>query len=542
MEKENLSEEEIQKIIDEITERLNSEEYINEIMSVLEKLEKGNPEYKLFNEEAKSYHRIFLLRTTSRGYITEIRKKTKVYFPVKDTFKNLKEIKNKLPDGIYLLIFKDMKTGSGYDERAYYVKDEGSSWSVFKLENTYDKEIVLFGLYYMVKYKDAIYDVITELPNKQFYLYLHCGEGCMWMPQVVFNAIWPIVRKHIRKIMREVLKIDIGETIEEETLNQDENINISQQVEQFVEKGINDTICWWIKYIIWAYSVPNILIEKLISRFHTTFTARSIREGLRYGISLDRRAIIFFPKPTVLPKQIVIQKPEDIKQIPEGVYPIIGYQREQFSFALTPNTEVIFVVDTRMKRAFSTIDEEPISPFGLDFVFVKNNNITRYSILNFREDLREMAKMQFNNPSISGLRPTYWWLGRKYYLPEVLFLRLVNQENKVQQEEYTINFMEKFYSKGWFDWVKTVKDEHSNLPIDENVKVIEWDELRKMRGIWYIKGDFKEDNVLIVEVGNKQMVLQVKIPTSIKKLILSEEKPTFIVVWSDETIGIVIQW
>jgi hypothetical protein len=542
MDREN--KEEIQKIIDEITERLNSEEYINEIMSVLEKLKKGNPEYKLFNEEAKNYHRIFLLQATSRGYITEIRKKTRVYFKVEETFKNLKELENKLPDGIYLLIFKDMKTGSGYDERAYYVKDEGSSWSVFKLENTYDKEIVLFGLYYLVKYRDAIYDVITELPNnnKQFYLYLHCGEGCMWMPQVVFNAIWPIVRKHIRKIMREVLKIDIGEEIEEETLNQDENIDISQQVEQFVEKSINDTICWWIKYIVWAYSVPNILIQKLIERFYTTFTSRSIRAGLRYIISSNRRTIIFFPKPVILPKQIFIQKPEDIKQIPEGVYPIIRYQRDQFSFAITPNTEVVFAVDERMKRAFSSIDEEPISPFGLDFVFVKNNNITRYSILNFKEDLREMAKEQFNNPRISGLRPTYWWLERSYYLPEVLFLRLVNQEIKIQQEEYAINFMEKFGSEEWFDWVKTVKSEYSNLSVDENVKVIEWDELRKMRGVWHIKGDIKEDEIPIVEIGNKQKVLKVKIPKSIKNLLLSEEKPTFIVVWPDETMGLVIQW
>jgi hypothetical protein len=543
MDNENLSKEEIKKRIDEVVERLNSEEYINEIMGILEKLHETNPEYNLFNEEAK-YYQNFMFK--NRGFLGEVRKKIKLYFKPKEVFKGLEKMEEKLPDGIYFLIFKDMEVGGYRGYRSYYVKDEGSGWSVFKLEDVYDSEIVLFGLYYMVKYKGEIYDVETELPNKNLYTYLYCGRGCMWMPPVVFNAIWPVVRKHIRKIMREVFKMDIGEEIEEESSNQNENIDISQQdgkaIKQFIEKGISDTICWWIKYILWSYSVANILIEKLNFTFAMAFSTRTIRIGLRYITSAKKRAIIFLPKPTVLPKQILIQKPEDVKQIPKGVYPIIRYQSDQISFAITPNTEVVLMVDDRMRKNFLTIDTEPISPFGLEFVIVENNNITRYSILNFKKELREMAKEQFNRPSISGLRPVYWWLEHTYYLPEVLFLRLVNQE-KMQREEYVINFMEKFgNSEVWFDWVKTVKNEYDNLSIDENIRVIEWEELHKMHGIWYIKGEFKGNEVPIVDIGNKQRVLKVKLTKAIKKLIDTdnEEIPTFIVVWPDETIGLVV--
>jgi hypothetical protein len=206
-----------EKILKEVEERLNSEEYINEIVSVLEKLEE-NPEYKSFTEEAKSYH-YFLLKH-KRGYLTEARNKTRVYFEVKEYL----ESKDELPDGIYLLIFRDMRATSGYDYRTYYVRDKGDNWDIVKIEEeNFAIPTVIFELVYLVKYKGKISYVITKLPYRRFYLYMLCSANkCHWMPPVVFNAIWPVVRKHIRKIMREVFKINVEEKAEEEILNEEQ--------------------------------------------------------------------------------------------------------------------------------------------------------------------------------------------------------------------------------------------------------------------------------------------------------------------------------
>jgi len=516
---------EIDEIIDEIEKRLNSEEYINEIMSALEKLVNENQEYKLFNEEAKSYHYYLLLN--KRGYLTEVRKKTRVYFKSEETFKDIEEAIEKLPNGIYLLVFRDLRATSGYDYRTYFVKDNGNNWSIFKIEDNkgvWTIPTVLFELFYLVKYEDYIFYVITKLPNKQFYLYLFCGIKCHWMPPVVFNTIWPIVRKNIRKIMREVLNIDIKEEIP----NQNENIQTqTQKLTQFEEesimKGVITTLCWWPKYISNAYLLPNIHTEQ-------------------YSYNWTSGHVHIFPKPTLLPNKIHVRKPEDIKNIPEGVYPVIRYHpygNMQIVFAISSDTEVVFHDSPTFKEIKEDVYAEPLKIYGLDLIAIQNGFIKRYNIVNFNKKWDKQKHI-----------PTYWkgvYSGASiFYLPEVVFRHLMGEEIEPKQEPFAREIISNIqFKKGkYYQWLKSIVEKYKNIPISSDLKIIGgFLDLHGMFGNWYvlkwernIDGNYETDAIVIVNMIEPNKIFKVIIPWRFLRRIVHRDLK-FITVWPDGTIG-----
>ncbi|MFZ8805551.1 MAG: hypothetical protein ACO2PO_21590 [Candidatus Calescibacterium sp.] len=512
---------ETSKIIDEIKKRLNSEEYINEIMSVLEKLEKENQEYKLFNEEAIKYHYHLLAR--KRGYLTEVRKKTRVYFEFKEEF----ESKEDLPDGIYLVIFRDMRATGGYDYRTYCVKDEGDNWSIVKITEYNLIPTVLFELVYLVKYKDRTFYVITKLPNRRFYLYLFCGLRCHWMPPFVFNAIWPVVRKHIRKIMQEVLKIDVKEEIP----TQDKDIQISpienekiakKQLEESIMKGVITTLCWWPKYIPNTYLLPYIQIEQ-------------------YSYNWTKGHVHIFPKPTFLPNQIHIRKPEDIKNIPEGVYPVIRYHPYgdmQIVFAISPNTEVVFHDSNTFKGIKKSVYAEPLKIYGLDLIAIWNGFIQRYNITDFNIKWARQKHI-----------PSYWtgvYNGLSmFYLPEVIFRHLMGEKIELKQEPYVREIISNIqFKKGkYYQWLNTVFEKYKNIPVSNDLEVVGFLDLHKMSGVWCvikreynIDGKYETNAVVIANMREPNKVFRVIIPwQKLRKIVHWDLK--FITVWPDGTIG-----
>jgi hypothetical protein len=578
---------ETEKIIKEVEKRLNSKEYINEIVSVLEKLEE-NPEYKSFTEEAKSYH--YLLRRYLRGYLTEARRKTEVYFKTKESFDNDDE----LPDGIYLLIFRDMRATSGYDHRTYYVRDKGDNWDIVKIEEeNYAIPTVIFELAYLVKYKDEGFYVITKLPYRRFYLYMPCNvHACHWMPPVVFNAIWPVVRKHIRKIMREVLKINVEEKAEEEISNkeQSQTQELTQkkkmtkqlqkeseeqkqlqtkeikQIENLfnkqLEKNLEIVFCKWNEYVKDAYLLPYItndeIKEKGVSYNHPVH--------INGKVSLIRGWAQIIPKPVFLPKQIHIKDPDEIKQIPEGVYPIIRfYQFEEeksrkidrkLFFALSPNTEVVFEINQQTEKFLGhLLQAERLRPlsYSPEFAIVWNNTIIFRNLLDFDEEFKQIIMSDFSLENFQ-YSSSYWVIrnnnGYMYYLPEVLFLFLAGENVKPKEEPFVAEMIlnSQKMSQDWYNWVQSISDKYNKFYVDnEKLKTIEFSELHKMPGTWYVKEikkhyqnpqiyklDYYE--LVIVNMRNKERIFKVRANF---ELHLEEDDVgrVFITVWPDGTIG-----
>jgi hypothetical protein len=510
--------------LEEIKKRLNSEEYINEIMSTLEKLERENQEYKLFNEEAKNYH-YFILEGKYR-YLAEAKKKARVYFKPSETFKKEKD----LPEGIYLLIANNIQDG-----KTYYIKYEEDGWSVVEITESRIAPPVLFELAYVIKLEDAGVLVITKLPSRKFYLYLFCGldKPCNWMPPVVFNAIWPVFRKHIKKIMQEVLNVreekeeEMKEKVKEE-IQRDKNTEISQddeedkRIKETILKGVITTLCWWPKYISSAYLVPKIEPETY-----------------RYG--WNKGHVHIFPKPTFLPNQIHIHKPEDIKNIPEGVYPAIRYHEygdQQIVFAISPDTEVVFHDKRIFKEYTKYVYARPLERYGLDLIGV-GEAIVRHNIVDFNS--------KWDNPKQN--MTTYWegvYNGLSmYYLPEVVFRHLMGEKIEPKQEPFVseiINNINVYYEEH-LEWLNPIINEYNNISIDdENMEIVEFLDLHKIPGAWYVSkvefkidGDYKKNAIVIVSMKEPSKIFKVMVPWQIVKKVHSNV--IFITVWPDGTIG-----
>ena len=510
--------------LDEIKKRLNSEEYINEIMSTLEKLERESQEYKLFNEEAKNYH-YFILEGKHR-YLAEAKNKARVYFKPSETFKREQD----LPEGIYLLISKNIQDG-----KTYYVKDERDGWSVVEITESSIIPTVLFELAYVIKLEDVRLFAITKLPNRKFYLYLFCGldKPCNWMPIVVFNAIWPVVRKHIKKIMQEVL--NVREENEEKTKEekpqeekpQEEEIRkekAKRQLKENIIKGVITTFCWWPKYTQDAYLLPYIRKE----------------EGFKYGWAMGH--VHIFPKPTFLPNQIHIRKPEDIKNIPEGVYPAIRfhpYGDEQVVFAISPDTEVVFH-DSRIFREITEyVFAKPLEMYGLDLIIIFNGFMKRRNIVEYNR--------KWDNPKH---RPNYWegvYNGLSmFYLPEVEFRHLMGEKIEPKQEPFVSEIIDNIQERTleeYHKWLDPIVEKYKNIPVSDDEKTIEFSDLHKMPGAWYVQklerkidGNYKNNEIVIVNMRETDKAFRVKIPWQIFKIGACDTLK-FIIVWPDGTIG-----
>jgi len=505
--------------LDEIKKRLNSEEYINEIMSTLEKLERESQEYKLFNEEAKNYH-YFILEGKHR-YLAEAKNKARVYFKPSETFKREKD----LPEGIYLLISKNIQDG-----KTYYVKDEGDGLSVVEITEISIVPTVLFELAYVIKLEDVRLFAITKLPNRKFYLYLFCGldKPCNWMPTVVFNAIWPVVRKHIKKIMQEVLNVrEKNEEKTKEEKPQEEEIRkekARRQLKENITKGLITTFCWWPKYTQDAYLLPYINVDG----------------GFYYGWTKGH--VHIFPKPTFLPNQIHIRKPEDIKNIPEGVYPAIRfhpYGDEQLVFAISPDTEVVFH-DSRIFREIKEyVFAKPLEIYGLDLIIILNGFMKRRNIVEYNR--------KWDNPKHI---PTYWegvYNGLSmFYLPEVIFRKLMGEKIEFQQEPFVSEIIANIQvqkDKEYHEWLDPIVEKYKNIPVSDDVEIVGFLDLHKMPGAWYVQkverkidGDYKNNEIVIVNMRETDRAFRVRVPWQIFE-IASCGTLKFITVWPDGTIG-----
>ncbi len=531
--------------LDEIKKRLNSEEYINEIMSTLEKLERESQEYKSFNEEAKNYH-YFILEGKHR-YLAEAKNKARMYFKPSETFKREKD----LPEGIYLLISKNIQDG-----KTYYIKDERDGWSVVEITESSIVPTVLFELAYVIKLEDVRLFAITKLPNRKFYLYLFCGldKPCLWMPPVVFNAIWPVVRKNIRKIMREVFKIDVEEKHKEEIQNQNENIKTSQddienkeqpqtqqltqsdeearkekakiQLKENIIKGVITTFCWWPKYTQDAYLLPYINVDG----------------GFRYGWAKGH--VHIFPKPTFLPNQIHIRKPEDIKNIPEGVYPAIRFHHyggDKVVFAISPDTEVVFH-DSRIFRDMTEwVFAKPLEMYGLDLIIIFNGFMKRRNIVEYNRKWDDRKHKH---------RPTYWegvYNGLSmFYLPEIIFRHLMGEKIEPKQEPFVSEIIANIQDqtlKEYHEWLDPIVEKYKNIPISDDVEIVGFLDLHKMPGAWYVQkverkidGDYKNNEIVIVNMRETDKAFRVRTPWQIFKIATCGSLK-FITVWPDGTIG-----
>jgi len=587
-------------IIKKIEEYLNSEDYKQELISALRKLLEENPKYKEFNEFAKIYYPKLLARKNVPSEVHQRKEEYWLYDKEGEDriFSFYKETEVQQLQGVYLVVYKWYEkvpsyqylhwayvvSRKGVDRRGneqFYVRAIGENFGVRNMPYT------VSGLVYFVFFnKDNYYFLTTELP-RELYTYLYCGtseKSCIWMPKMVLKVIWPIFQKMAEKIKREILEpvmegkediLEITEIKEEKQkvveLKQEEQKQLQteeiKRIENLfnkqVERYLEIVFCKWREYTQNAYLLPFAKKGSFVIYYPS-----SIWKGGDYFIRAD---FSIYPKHTYLPKQIYIKDPKDINQIPEGIYPIIRFYDSTIDpkivFAISPNTEVVFEINNQTKNVLKDPYQrkwnKPLTTFALDFAIVWNNTITLRNLLDFDLDFEKaITKTSINYNYLS----VYWssetddggWMS---YLPEVLFLHLVDGNVKPPKEEPFIAELILNSQKSWDEWNKWVKSliyKYSNIIIDnEKLKVIELSSLRKMTGVWYVKSiEMKEDKeyneyrkefikyfmheIVIVNIRNENEIFKIK-HKSINAM-ASIGKPIdrlFIVVWPDETIGFV---
>jgi hypothetical protein len=310
-------------------------------------------------------------------------------------------------------------------------------------------------------------------------------------------------------------------------MEEEKKEKLKRQLEESIMKGVITTFCWWPKYTQEAYLMPNI------------------RDDFRYG--WRKGHVHIFPKPTFLPNQIHIRKPEDIKNIPEGIYPQIRchhYGGDRVVFAISPDTEVVF----HDSRAFKEVEEgvyaKPLEMYGLDLIVIWNGTIKRYNIVDFNK--------KWDNPKH---RPTYWegvYEGLSmYYLPEVIFRRLMDEKIEPKQEPFINEIVNEIINgidadvshREYEEWLQPIVDRYKNIPINDDLPIVGFLDLHKMPGAWFVRkverkidGDYKNNAMYIVNMKEPNQIFRVGLPWQIPKITNSWE-PTFITVWPDGTIG-----
>lgn len=364
------------------------------------------------------------------------------------------------------------------------------------------------------------------------------------------------------KFMRETMKILAGalkgqlpETKQirtEEREKQLENLFYKQ-----VEQNLEIVFCKWNEYIQNAYLLPNIVYDEASWEHSYSYPYCVVDRFIRGNV-------LFIPKPVFLPKQIYIKDPDNIKQIPEGIYPIIrlykhyqekrGKQEELdkgIVFAISPNTEVVFEINYLTEDIFKEPTETKwfkTSDKGLDFIIVWNNNIIPRNMLNFDEDVRKAMSLD----RIYKYSSLYWRIENKngymYYLPEPLFLLLMGENVKPKEEPFVAELIlnsQKSWDE-WNDWVKSIANKYNNIEVDnEKLEVVELSDLHKMPGTWYVKEikkyfrePYKLDYYELVIINMKENKKKFKVKTDFNWHLREDDVGrVFITVWSDGAIG-----
>jgi hypothetical protein len=233
------------EIVEKIKQYLNSEDYKQELIFALQKLLEENPEYKEFNEFAKEYYSKLLVK---KNVPNAVKEKVKAWWSVgKSLF--YAWLSEDLKEGVYLIVNKWYEKVPGenrYWHRAYIIS-RGTSEKykvadkipvVLKNKPYTDIPYTVHGLVYFVLYNKKDYFITTELP-KELYTYLYCGTSdkvCIWMPEMVFKAIWPIFQKMTEKIKREILEPVMKEQKVIEKLKPVEEPKIEKQIEKPEQK------------------------------------------------------------------------------------------------------------------------------------------------------------------------------------------------------------------------------------------------------------------------------------------------------------------
>jgi len=302
---------------------------------------------------------------------------------------------------------------------------------------------------------------------------------------------------------------------------------IKEYFKESIISGVITTLCWWPKYTQDAYLVPHIY-EK---------------GGFQYSWAKGR--VHIFPKPIFLPNQKHIYKPEDIqKVISFGVFPVIRYypyplSKRQIVFAISTEEEVVLHYSEEFDKIQKNVSAKPDEMYGLDLIAVWKGFIQRYNV----------AKINplWNNPNH---RPSYWEGvnndNTMFYLPEVLFYRLIGETIEPKQEPFVDEIIANIQfgkHKEYAEWLEPIIAKYKNIPIYDNIKTITFSDLHKMPGAWFvlkwerkIGGDNKNNAMVIVNMKEPSELFRVKIHWKILQITNSGE-PTFITVWPDGTIG-----
>jgi hypothetical protein len=243
------------EILEKVKQYLNSEEYKQEIVSALQQLLEENPEYKKFNEFVREYYPKLLERKNVPREVHRWKEEYWLYDKEGSEGRILsfyKETDAHQLRGVYLLVYKWYEkvplhdynhqayviSRKGVDRRGnerFYVQVIGEKFGVRNIPYTVN------GLVYFVFFnKNNYYFITTELP-RELYTYLYCGtseKSCIWMPEMVLKAIWPIFEKMAEKIKREVFEVieDNKPKISEDFKLHKEEVKIDEEQERTKEK------------------------------------------------------------------------------------------------------------------------------------------------------------------------------------------------------------------------------------------------------------------------------------------------------------------
>jgi len=428
------------------------------------------------------------------------RKKNK-YLDVILTLKGKKEVLKYLPPGAYPVVYEDFHLRTiHYDVgpvRSQKVL-EGDLWIAINKEHKlyavvikdlqYDLAIPfpsVFNVVFLIVYPDNVEFFVvdlynnTQFPNTEFPIYAKCDKYCRWMPEPVLACIESVIRENIEYYQKYKQKqLQTQEFVEEDKLLK--NV-LNKRIREFLS-GFYE----WNKYVQDTYLVPYILYHSVDYLFPSCFKDK---------FRLINGWVKFFPKPTFLPKQIHIKNRYELMRIPEGIYPIIRYypQKRNIVFALTPNTEVVFEINSLTEELLIGRKNKP-SPFldDLDLAIVWNETLTIYRLTDFDYDFHQTLSL----PEQYKFSSVYWRIGSEedehmYYLPEPLFFILMGEKNKTREggpEQIFVADLILNSQKGWEEWnnwVKLIANKYNSIKVDnEKLKVIEPYELLSA---WYIK-------------------------------------------------------